>query len=67
MAKWRICGIASASKDLGVVEAKTKDDAITNAWNDETLLDEWYMSLCHQCASEIDIGDIYQLEAVEID
>jgi hypothetical protein len=65
MPQYKIYGVASVSKVLGVIEAPTKDDAIKIAWNDDRLCDEWYMSLCHRCANKLDIGDIYQLDAEE--
>ena len=67
MAQYTIYGIASASKILGVIEAPSKEDAIEIAWNDDSLRDEWYMSLCHHCANELDIGDIYELDAFKVD
>ena len=67
MAQYKIYGIASAFKILGVIEAPSKEDAIEIAWTDDLLRDEWYMSLCHQCANELDIGDIYELDAFQVD
>jgi hypothetical protein len=67
MPRFTIIGIASATKVLGVIEAPTKKDAEDIAWNDDMLHDEWYISLCHHCASDLDVGDIYKIEASEND
>lgn len=65
MATWRIIGILSASKYLGIVEADTKEEAIEKA--EEELVDEMHASLCHYCSREIDLGETYDLEAEKED
>ena len=56
MAKFRVYGIATASKFLGVYEAENADEARAKAQDDG----EYYISLCHQCAHEVEVGDIYE-------
>jgi len=62
MPKYSVTILAHASKHLGVFEADTEEEAIAMA---EAEGDD-SMSLCHQC-SVVDIGDIYQTVADEID
>jgi len=54
----------SASVIIGVYEADSKEEAIKMAGEDENA--NWMPSLCHQCAKEIDLGDICETEAEEI-
>jgi hypothetical protein len=61
--KYKVYGIMTASVLIGEYEAKTAEDALDMA-NDDTEAD-WYPSLCHQCAREIDMGDIYDTECGE--
>ena len=65
MPKFFVYGIVSVSKFLGEYEAETKELAIEMAENDDDA--DWSVSLCHQCAKEVDIGDIYDIQADEID
>ena len=67
MPQYTIYGIVSASKVLGVIEAPSKEDAIEIAWADDAINEEMYISLCHQCEDGIDVGDIYDLEASEVE
>jgi hypothetical protein len=50
--KWNVCLAFSASKFVGGVEAETEQEAIEKA-----LEQEGFASLCHQCSSEITLGD----------
>ena len=59
MPKYRIYGMVAASKCFGVIEADSKEEAESKAWDeyDSTI------SLCHQCAGELDAEEIYKMEA----
>ena len=59
--EYSIYGIIGASKYLGKVKAKDKEEAIEKGME----LDS-HVSLCHHCSSEIDIGDVYEYEANEV-
>ena len=65
MPQYTIYGIMTAGKRLGVIEAPSKKDAIEIAWADDMIANEMYVSLCHQCGGEIDLGEIYELQAEE--
>lgn len=52
--KWDCYGIVSASKYLGTVEADTQEQAQGLALD----LPECHISLCHQCASQMDDPEI---------
>ncbi|MAK54693.1 MAG: hypothetical protein CML17_02380 [Pusillimonas sp.] len=64
MATFRVYGVATASKFIGEYEASTKEEAIEMAENDDGA--DFYGSLCHQCASEFEVGDIYECQADEV-
>lgn len=57
MPKYEVYAIFNASKYLGTVEADNADDAA------EKLAEEAYVSICHQCSNEIEIGDCNLIEA----
>ena len=57
MAKYRVAGIISASVELGVYEADSPEEAEEMA--DDS--DNWNPSLCHHCAHEVDLGDVYEV------
>lgn len=63
MAKYAVLGIIGASKFLGHYEAESEEEAIDKAEKNSSL----YVSICHQCAEEIDIGEIYEIKADKID
>lgn len=56
--KYRITALYGASKCLGTVEADSKEEAADLG---EEL--DIHVSLCHQCAREIDIGDCSEIIA----
>lgn len=56
MNKFRIYATTGATVYLGEFEALTKDAAIELA---QSILDEKYLTLCHHCAEEIDLGEFY--------
>ena len=59
MGKYRVYGIVTGSKYLGIVDAETEMDAINKAFE----LDACYVSLCHQCSSEADGAEIHEIQA----
>lgn len=63
MKKWTVYGIASASTEIGEVEAETKDEAIEKG-ND---LPGYMPSLCYQCASRVEVGDINDVFVTEVE
>lgn len=63
MSKYKVYGHLSASILIGEYEAESKEAAEKMAENDDHA--DWYPSLCHQCASEVDLGDIYKVEVDE--
>lgn len=62
MARYAVYGIISASKFIGEFEADSKDEAIAKAQAEG----DYHVSICHQCAREIDMGDIYEEQVSEI-
>lgn len=63
MKKYSVYGMVSGSVFLGEYEADTEEEAIDMA-NDNPEAN-WSPSLCHHCANEVDLGDIYDAEANE--
>lgn len=62
MKKYRVYGIVTGSKYLGIIEAENEDDAKEKGFN----LDGVYVSVCHQCSNEIDDPDIHEIQVEEI-
>jgi hypothetical protein len=67
MAKWRIYGVMTADKFLGEVEADTEEEALMKADESEEINGSAFVSLCHQCAREVNLGDIYEFQASKVD
>lgn len=63
MPKYRIYGMIAASKCFGVIEADSKEDAESKAWEEY----DCNISLCYQCSHEIDADEIYKMEAELVD
>ncbi len=61
MKKYRVIGLIGASADLGVYEAEDEEGAIEKAMDSDK--GRYCPTLCHQCAREIEISDIYEYEA----
>jgi len=57
--RWHVYGIISASVCV-TVEAETKEEA-----EDKAASELDCPTLCHQCAREIDLGDIYEFQVEE--
>ena len=64
MGRYRVFGILSASVVVGEYEANSPEEAKALADKDQNA--NWMPSLCHQCAKEVDLGDICETEAEEI-
>jgi len=60
MPKYRVYAIATASWLLGEYEADDENEAKQMADDDNEA--DLYKSLCHQCADEIDLGDVWKTE-----
>lgn len=65
MAKYRVYSLMTAAVLAGEYEADSKEEAINMAENDSNAVT--YAFLCHQCSHEVEIGDVYEFEAEEID
>lgn len=62
MPKYRVYAIMTAARLVGEFEAEDADSAEDMAAASE----DYWVSLCHQCAREIDLGEAYRFEAEEI-
>ncbi len=63
MKKYRVYGIVSATVDLGEYEAESKEAAQKMAENNDNV--DWNPSICHQCANELEVGDVYEVMVEE--
>ena len=61
--KFRVIGLVSASIDLGVYEAETKEEAIDMAYDNDNT--NFHPTVCTHCSKEIEIGNIYDEEVYE--
>lgn len=61
MPKFSVFGVVSATKYIGEYEAETKEEAEQMAWDDA------YVSICHQCSSEVEDPEITELIVEEIE
>jgi hypothetical protein len=53
--KYSVWGSYYASKYLGEVEADTKEEALEKAETEDL---DYYVTLCHQCSDEVEVGDL---------
>jgi len=60
--KFRVYGIVSGSKFLGVFEAETEQEAKDLGAESENT----HISLCHQCSNECDDAQIHEYQADEV-
>ena len=63
MKKYIVYGLMTASIKLGEYEAEDKEEAIKKAEDDPEA--NWTASLCWQCAGEVELGDVYEVEVDE--
>lgn len=63
MPKFRVYGTVIASKYIGEFEAATKEEAEQMAWESE----EACVSVCHQCARDVDSPEIDHLVIEEVE
>lgn len=63
MKKYRVYGLVSATVDLGEYEAESKEDAEKMA--EENTDVDWSPTLCHHCANDLDVGDVYEVHVEE--
>lgn len=59
MPRYRVYGTVTASKYLGEFEADSEDEAVEAALNSA----EAHVSLCHQCADEMDDPEVHEASA----
>jgi hypothetical protein len=62
--KFEVIAVYHATKYIGCVEAETSEEAIEIVESGEF---ETYVSLCHECASELELvdGEPYRFDAWE--
>lgn len=61
--KYTIIGIVETGKWLGMIEANSEEEALEIAEKDKNIQNNSYISLCHQCANELDDPQITELRA----
>ena len=62
MPKWRVTGTVTGGKCLGEYEADTKEEAEQKA-----LEEAGFVSLCHQCASQCEDGEVSEPHAERVE
>lgn len=60
MKRWRAYGLVGASTYIGIVEAKTKEEAIEKAFDCADV------SVCHQCARTLSDPEVTGVEVEEV-
>lgn len=63
MPKYRVYGSVVATKYIGEFEAGTKEEAERMAWDSE----ECWVSVCHQCSSDVSDPEIEEIIVEEVD
>lgn len=63
MPKFRVYGILYATKEIAIIEAETKEDAIKKGWEHENCEP---CTLCWQCREDLELDDINEVRADEI-
>ncbi len=64
MKKYRVYGIMTASVLIGEYEAESEEEALDMA--DEDREANWNPTLCHRCADEVELGDVYDTQVEEV-
>lgn len=62
--KYRVIGAVSATIELGVYEADSPEEAELMAEQDPNS--EWLVTVCHQCSSLVELGDVYEVHVQDI-
>lgn len=65
MKKYRIYALATASWFVGEYEGENKAAAIEKAENDQEA--DFSKILCHQCASNVELGDYHEAQAEPVE
>ena len=67
MPKYRVTVSTNAQWEVGTYKADSEEDAIDKSGDDNNS--GWHQSLCHQCASKIDLGepDVDSMEAEQVE
>lgn len=65
MKKYTVYGIMTASTVVGEYEAESKEEAEEMANNDPDA--DWTPCLCHQCSSQVELGDAHSVQVEEIE
>lgn len=63
MKKFKVYGLMTASVLIGEYEAENADAAIELADLDGSA--NWSPLLCHHCANEVELGEVYKTYAVK--
>ncbi len=63
MKNWNVYADVRGSKYLGEVEAETKEEAEKAAWSDL----DFSISVCHQCSSEVEDPEVYEIVVEEME
>jgi len=61
MPKYRVYGKVVGTKYIGTFEAATKEEAEQKAWDDDGA----WVSVCHQCARDVEDPEIVSMEVEE--
>ena len=64
MKKFRVYGLVSAHIVVGDYVADSANDAINMAYDDPEA--KTSTGICHQCSRELEVGDVYEFEAEEV-
>lgn len=64
MPRYDISGVIAADRHLGEVEAASAQEAIARAWDE---LECSAPPLCHHCAHQLNLGDVYKLVAQNVE
>ncbi len=63
MPKYRVYAVIDATKYVGEFEAENEENAEDLAWDNG----DFHVSICHHCASEVEIGDPIRMVVEEVE
>lgn len=66
MKKYDVYGVMGATVLIGTYEAESEEEEEAEVKAEEDLEGRWSVLLCNQCAHEVELGDVYKTEVVEI-